>query len=61
MVDIGNLTVKQYIRCVDIWFEETKELPVNRWNVFQPARRWMWCSNDGKPDIQNGRSGSDIM
>ena len=61
MEDRKNLTTQNYKYLIDYWFKESKELPINDWNVFQPARGWIWCSNDGKPDIQNGRSGSDTM
>ena len=57
MDDIANLTVSNYIRCVDDWYAESKELPINQWNVFQPARRWMWkCQG-----ISDGKSGADIQ
>lgn len=56
MVDMSNLTVDQYIRCVDIWYRESKELPINQWNVFQRARRWIirW-----QEDTNAGKIGED--
>lgn len=56
MVDMSNLTVDQYIRCVDIWYRESRELPINQWNVFQRARRWIirW-----QEDTDAGKTGED--
>lgn len=42
MFDCSNLTVNEYIRTVDFWYQENKKRPVNNWNVFQPALRWVW-------------------
>lgn len=60
MDDIRDLTVSDYIRCIDIWYKESRELPINRWNVFMPARRWKWCLDVGRNAIQNGRYGDNI-
>ena len=42
MFDCSNLTVNEYIRTVDCWYQENKKRPINSWNVFQPALRWAW-------------------
>lgn len=42
MFDCSNLTAKEYELMVGWWFEESRRLPINRWNVFQPAKRWLY-------------------
>ena len=54
MVDMSNLTVDQYIRCIDIWYRESRELEINQWNVFQSARRWLKRWEEG---TDAGKSG----
>ena len=45
MFDCSNLTAKEYELMVGWWFEESRRLPINRWNVFQPALRWVWTED----------------
>ena len=35
------MTVEEYIAYLEKRFEEIKRRPVNRWNIFQPAIRWL--------------------
>lgn len=42
MDNVSNLTVKDYISFVDKWYSESRDLPINRWSIFQRAWRWRW-------------------
>lgn len=35
------MTVKEYITYYENRFNEIKKRPINRWNIFQPAIRWL--------------------
>lgn len=42
MANVENLTVEDYIEIIDDWFKKSKLLPINQWNIFDRARRWLW-------------------
>ena len=40
MENVKNLTVREYIFAVDLWFQQTRERPINQWSIFEKAKRW---------------------
>lgn len=42
MNDVTNLTAQDYIFYINIWFQRNRQKHINKWSVFEKARRWRW-------------------